>query len=94
MLLEQLFILDVQFLELDNMLHYDIIKDLAYKYEVDEQQTIHIIQQVDYIRTVNPQFNKPVLTMVLEAGFDFGEIGNRIIYEYYDKNNDIIESGL
>lgn len=50
-----------------------IIKDLAYKYEVDEQQTIHIIQQVDYIRTVNPQFNKPVLTMVLEAGFDFGE---------------------
>lgn len=55
------------------MLHYDIIKDLAYKYEVDEQQTIHIIQQVDYIRTVNPQFNKPVLTMVLEAGFDFGE---------------------
>ena len=42
------------------MLHYDIIKDLAYKYEVDEQQTIHIIQQVDYIRTVNPQFNKPV----------------------------------
>lgn len=36
------------------MLHYDIIKDLAYKYEVDEQQTIHIIQQVDYIRTVNP----------------------------------------
>ncbi len=32
--------------------------------------------------------------MVLEAGFDFGEIGNRIIYEYYDKNNDIIESGL
>lgn len=71
--MEQLFILGVQLLELDNMLHYDIIKDLAYKYEVDEQQTIHIIQQVDYIRTVNPQFNKPVLTMVLEAGFDFGE---------------------
>lgn len=76
------------------MLDYTIIKELSDKYEVDEQQTIHIIQQVDYIRTVNPQFNKPVLTMVLEAGFDFGEIGNRIIYEYYDKNNDIIESGL
>lgn len=58
--MEQLFILDVQLLELDNMLHYDIIKDLAYKYEVDEQQTIHIIQQVDYIRVVNPKINKPV----------------------------------
>lgn len=76
------------------MLDYTIIKELSDKYEVDEQQTIHIIQQVDYIRVVNPKINKPVLTMVLEAGFDFGEIGNRIIYEYYDKNNDIIESGL
>lgn len=76
------------------MLDYTIIKELSDKYEVDEQQTIHIIQQADYIRVVNPKINKPVLTMVLEAGFDFGEIGNRIIYEYYDKNNDIIESGL
>lgn len=76
------------------MLDYTIIKELSDKYEVDEQQTIHIIQQADYIRVVNPKINKPVLTIVNEAGFDFGEIGNRIIYEYYDKNNDIIESGL
>lgn len=76
------------------MLDYTIIKELSDKYEVDEQQTIHIIQQADYIRVVNPKINKPVLTMVLEAGFDFGEIGNRIIYEYFDRNNDIVESGL